>query len=274
MRTALLWTLAVLLTLFSAVWQRRTGPTHPTSGTTTVAGQAVRWTLERTHKGATPHEVRVSAPDGVTGSVEWRRHKTDDAWTTVPMGRDGAGLVASLPPHPPAAKLAYRVNVEAGGESMAIPERETVVIRYTGEVPPFVMIPHIVLMLTSMLLSARAGLECFARAPRLRPYTLWTLGILFVGGMVFGPLVLKYAFGFWWSGWPLGNDITDNKTLIALAGWIAATFAVLRLRNPKPWVLGAAVLMFLVFMIPHSLGGTELDWKELDAQKGSQPAQP
>jgi hypothetical protein len=274
MRPSLLWILAVVLTLFSAYWQRRTGPTHPVSGTTAVAGHSVRWTLERTHKGDTGHEVSVTAPNAVAGSLEWRRHRTGDAWTTVPMQRRGGTLVAMLPPQPPAAKLAYRVTVEAGGQRVAIPERETVVIRYTGEVPPFIMIPHILLMIGSMLVSARAGLECFAKAPRLRVFTLWTLGILFVGGMVFGPLVLKYAFGFWWSGWPLGNDITDNKTLIALAGWLVATLAVFRARNAKPWVLAAAVVMFVVFMIPHSLGGTELDWSKVDAHNAGAPALP
>ncbi len=257
MRSSLmLWILAILLTLFSASWQRRTGPTHPLSGHAHVAGQDVAWTFERTHKGAGGQRVELTVPPAVTGTMEWRRHGAGMEWAQIPMQRAGDRLVAELPWQPPAGVLKYRVVLEANGESVAIPEREDVTIRYTGPVPAGILVPHILLMITAMLMSTRAGLECFARQPRLRAYSRWALGVLFVGGMIFGPLVLKHAFGIWWSGWPLGGDITDNKTLIALVGWIVATLVAHRARAAKPWVFAASVLMFLVFMIPHSYRGT------------------
>jgi hypothetical protein len=275
MRSSLvLWIIAVALTLFSASWQRRTGPTHPVSGRSVVGGQTVTWTFQRTHKGAGDQEVRVRAPQGVTANVEWRRHGGGPDWTRVPMRREGDALVAALPWQPPAGVLRYHVIAEAGGASVTIPGHENVTIRYTGEVPPFIMIPHILLMVFAMLLSSRAGLECFARTPRLRLFTHWALGVLTVGGMVFGPLVLRNAFGFWWSGWPLGGDITDNKTLVALAGWLVATLAVHRLARPKGWVLAAAVLMFVVFMIPHSYRGTGFEEPAASAPGVTTPARP
>lgn len=272
MRSSLaLWIFALLLTLFSAAWQRRTGPTHPVSGTTEVGAHTVAWTFERTHKGAGDHEVRIAAPAGVTGEVAWRKFGVEMEPVAVPMTRDGGDLVAALPWQPPAGVLKYRVTLAAGGAQVTIPAREPVTIRYTGEVPAHVMAPHIALMILSMLLSARTGLECFARAPRLKPYTLWTLGILTVGGMVFGPLVLKHAFGFWWTGWPIGTDITDNKTLVALVGWIVAGIAVFRSAKPRRWVLAASILMFLVFMIPHSWRGTGFE-EPAAAAGGAAPA--
>lgn len=271
MRSSLaLWIFALLLTLFSAAWQRRTGPTHPVSGTTPVGGQEVTWTFERTHKGAGDHAVKVRAPEGVTGTLEWRKFGVTMDPVAVPMVRDGAHLVASLPWQPPAGVLKYRVRLAAGDAAVTIPGHEPVTIRYTGEVPATVMVPHILLMILSMLVSARAGLECFAKAPRLRAFAHATLAVLTVGGMIFGPLVLKHAFGFWWTGWPIGTDITDNKTLVALVGWIVATIAVHRVSKPKPWVLGAAILMFLVFMIPHSYRGT--GFEEPAPQATSAPA--
>jgi hypothetical protein len=263
--SAVLWIIAVLLTLASAVWQRRTGPTHPISGRTEVAGRTVAWTFERTHKGAGGQEVRVTAPPDVAATLEWRAFGGAE-WTPAPMERRGGDLVASLPWLPPGKVVRYRVDAEAGGESVAIPEHETVALRYTGAVPAAIMLPHILLMITAMMLSARAGLECAARAPRLRRFTLWAVGVLALGGLVFGPLVLRNAFGFWWSGWPLGGDITDNKTLIALVGWLVATFAVFRLRDARPWVMAAAVVMFLVFMIPHSYRGTGFEDEPAPAQ--------
>lgn len=275
MRSSLvLWIFAIALTLFSATWQRRTGPTHPVSGRADVAGRMLSWTFERTHKGAGDQGVRLRAPQDVTARVEWRKHGGAPEYTAVPMRREGDFLIAALPWQPPAGVLKYRVVADAGGASVTIPKEGIVTIRYTGEVPPFIMVPHILLMILAMLLSSRAGLECFAREPRLKLFTHWALGVLIVGGMIFGPLVLKNAFGFWWTGWPIGGDITDNKTLIGLAGWLVALFAVHRLARPRGWVIAAAVLMFLVFMIPHSFRGTGFEEAPAPVPSASAPAQP
>lgn len=75
--------------------------------------------------------------------------------------------------------------------------------------------------------------------------------------MILGPLVQKYAFGAYWTGWPVGTDLTDNKTLIALIGWLAAALALRTVPRPGVWIVLAAVLMLGVFMIPHSLRGSE-----------------
>lgn len=254
--SAVLWIIAVLLTLFSASWQRRTGPTHPVKGKAEVAGQALSWTFERTHKGAGDQVVRIKAPEGVTANLEWRKHLGAPEYTIVPMRREGETLVAELPWQPPAGVLKYRVVASANGANVTVPAEGIVTIRYTGEVPAPIMVTHILLMITAMLLSARAGLECFAREPRLKFHTHLAIGVLLVGGFLFGPLVLKYAFGFWWTGWPIGTDITDNKTLIGLVGWLIALFAVHRVQKPRAWVAFASLLMFLVFLIPHSYKGT------------------
>lgn len=273
MRSSLaLWIFALLLTLFSAAWQRRTGPTHPISGRTPLEGRTIEWTFERTHKGAGDHVVRLRAPGDVTGELEWRKFGVTMDPVAVPMARQGDELVAMLPWQPPAGVLKYRVRLTAGSAAVTIPGSDPVTIRYTGEVPAYVLAPHILLMILSMLVSARTGLECFAKSPRLEIFTHWTLGILTVGGMILGPLVLKHAFGFWWTGWPVGTDITDNKTLVALVGWIVAAIAVHRAAKPAPWVLAASILMFLVFMIPHSYRGTGFEEPEAARTSLSAPA--
>lgn len=270
--SAVLWIIAVLLTLFSASWQRRTGPTHPVKGKAEVAGQALSWTFERTHKGAGDQVVRVNAPEGVTANLEWRKHLGGPEYTVVPMRREGAALVAELPWQPPAGVLKYRVVAQANGASVTVPAEGVVTIRYTGEVPAPIMVTHILLMIAAMLLSARAGLECFAREPRLKFHTHLAIAVLLVGGFVFGPLVLKNAFGFWWTGWPIGTDITDNKTLIGLVGWLIALYGVHRTQKPRAWVAFGAILMFLVFMIPHSYKGTGFEESSAPAAPAAKPA--
>ncbi len=87
---------------------------------------------------------------------------------------------------------------------------------------------------------------------------------LLLGGMILGPVVQKYAFGEFWTGFPYGTDLTDNKTLIAFIGWIIALIAVFRSQKPKWYILIAAIIMFIIFIIPHSLLGSELDYSTLN----------
>jgi hypothetical protein len=70
--------------------------------------------------------------------------------------------------------------------------------------------------------------------------------------------VQKYAFGAYWTGFPLGGDLTDTKILFVFCFWLAAFF--LR-RRSRWWTIAATVLMVAVYLIPHSILGSELDYK-------------
>lgn len=112
-----------------------------------------------------------------------------------------------------------------------------------------------------MLFSTRAGLEALRPKSNPRRLALWTLGLLVLGGLVFGPLVQYYAFGAFWTGFPFGYDLTDNKTLIALLAWIAAVIAGRGGQPARKWVLSASIIMLLIYLIPHSLFGSELKYE-------------
>jgi hypothetical protein len=142
-----------------------------------------------------------------------------------------------------------------------------VVIRFKGDVPIFIIIPHVILIFMAMLFSTRTGLEFFNKEPNYKKLAYWTFGLLILGGMIFGPIMQKYAFGEFWTGIPFGIDLTDNKTLIAVIGWIIALVAIKKSANPKRWVIFASILMFIVYLIPHSVLGSELDYNEMDKQK-------
>jgi hypothetical protein len=91
-------------------------------------------------------------------------------------------------------------------------------------------------------------------------YTILTLVSMLIGRLIMGPIMQKYAFGAYWTGWPFGHDLTDNKTLVAFIVWLIAFF-VLR-KNPKNrfWPVFAAVITLAVFVIPHSVLGSEFDY--------------
>jgi hypothetical protein len=254
------WAVAFILTLILAVYQRMTGPTYPLSGKATVDGVEVSYAFDRSHGGNSNHPVRVrTGSSHVDGLMEWRRFRSKETWTTVAMHYGHDTLFAELPWQPAAGKLEYQLHLRTARESVLIPGDGPVIIRFKGDVPAFILVPHIIAMFGAMLLSTRTGLECFSATPRLKGLTCWTLGFLTVGGMILGPVVQKFAFGAFWTGWPFGTDLTDNKTFFALLGWVAAAVALYRSSRPRRWVLGAALLLIVVFLIPHSLLGSEFE---------------
>jgi len=260
--TAVRFYVALLVTLVSAAWQRRTGPTYPARGRVTVGGAAVDLRLARSHGGPGDQPVRLEAPEGVAGAVAWRRYPTQDAWTVVPMARQGGALLASLPHQPPAGKLEYQVRLAKAGDTAVFPPRPTVT-RFKGAVPAAVLVPHVLCMFLSMLFGTLAALAAFAGAPT-RGLSWMTFALIAAGGFVLGPLVQKAAFDAYWTGVPFGWDLTDNKTLLAGIYWAAALLFVRTRDDTKVAriaVVAAAIATLLVFAIPHSTWGSEIKWE-------------
>lgn len=290
-RGALLWVGATLIMLSSAVYQRLTGPTHPERGMVVVAGQPQRYRLLRSEETVRDARVAVPAPQsGGSARVFWRRFPTQDAFQQVEMAvetREGGSrqLAAYLPAQPASGKVEYRLEVDtesgvvlipAGGDD---PDDRTIVLRFKDPVPAPVLIAHVAFMFFGMLVGVRAALGA-AFAPQGVGRLAWvTLGMMTVGGMILGPIVQKYAFGAYWTGFPFGYDLTDNKTLIMWLVWIGAC-ALLgwKSRTGHPsWrsraaVLAAGAVMIAVYLIPHSLRGSELDYGAVDAGVPAQEA--
>jgi hypothetical protein len=263
-QSLLFWILAVVITLASAYYQRVTGPTHSIGDSVQFGESIVTYTFARTHGGEGGAPVAVSVGDtSVTGTLVWRRYPTGEPWTQTLMQREGHQLVARLPHQPPAGKVEYHVLLFRDDEALMIPTDRAVVLRYKGAVPSAILLPHVLLIFAAMLLSTRAGLEALTRHGKTSSYVAWAAGLTLVGGMIFGPLVQYYAFGAAWTGVPFGWDLTDNKTLIAMIGWAAAFIATRRNRPARGWVLGASILMFVIFLIPHSVLGSQLDYTKV-----------
>ena len=264
-----LWLLALLLTLSSAVFQRLTGPTHPVRGTVTLGDTEVRLRLLRSHGGDGDQPVVVKVADpAVSGSVAWRRYPTNDPFGVLPMVRDGETLRAALPHQPPAGKLEYQVRLVRGESSVLFPDRPALT-RFKGAVSPVVLVPHIVAMFGGMLVANAAGLLALRGEKRLLGVSLAALVLLALGGLVLGPLVQKAAFGAYWTGWPFGTDLTDNKTAVAVLAWGVAAFRARGGRSARLAVGVAALVTLAVFLVPHSAWGSQIDWSKLPAGGGS-----
>ena len=260
-RSTLSWILSAAITVAAAWYQRATGPTHPLPGSYALGDRHQGYELPRSHTTGTDCVVAVPVPDTLArGILMWRHFPSSEAWRREVMVNSGGMLSTRLPDQPPAGHLEYAVMIQSGGSWAVLPSRETAVIRFKGEVPLLVLIPHILAMFLAMLLSTRTGLACFDGTAYVKPFIGWTIGFLVLGGFVLGPLVQRAAFGSYWTGWPAGSDLTDPKTLFALVLWLFAALAVWRFRNPRRWVAVAATALLLVYLIPHSALGSRLEY--------------
>ncbi len=267
MKKVLFWVLAFIITAGSAVYQRMTGPTYATNGSAQLGGSVISFTLETTHETIGDYEIKIEVPNSeINGYVQFKRFKTNDAWTKIQMEREEGSITASLPQQPSAGKLSYQVFLSYKGEEVSLTGDQEVVIRFKDVVPDAILILHIIGMFAAMLFSTRTGIEALRKDGNTRKLTLWTAGLMFGGGMILGPLVQKFAFGEWWTGVPFGFDLTDNKTLIAMIVWAIAVIAGRKGKQAKGWILAASIVTLVIFLIPHSLLGSELDYSQIENQ--------
>jgi len=269
----LLWFLVIIITLLFAVFQKMTGPTYPIKGKIIINGKNLKYRLPRSNN--TGENCQIVLKDNNTISkafLFYKRHNTKDDFTSIEMKRENNTLVASLPSQPPAGKLDYNIKIITRERVKWINHKgKLIVIRFKGAVPAYILIPHIFFMFFTLMFAVRTFFEALKKKPKyLKKYLKWTFWTLIIGGAILGPIVQKYAFGAFWTGIPFGYDLTDNKTLIAIIGWF---IALLKVKSDddekgKKWVIGAFLLMTVVYLIPHSTLGSTLDYSKMKITTG------
>jgi hypothetical protein len=269
----LLWFAALLLMLGAAEFQERTGPTKILRGSFESGGQSYEYGLPRSEN--TDRDARIELPDpgdGTAGKLRFKRLGTDDPYCLIPLVADEGLLAAALPAQPPAGKLEYDILLRTpAGEELRIPPGtgESVIIRFKGKVPGAVLAAHIIFIFLALWIGLRTGLAALFRPRGMRELAWTSLVFMTVGGMILGPVVQRYAFGKYWTGFPFGYDLTDNKMLIMWLVWLAAC-AVIGFRprgrdaRDRVVLVIAVLVMMTVYLIPHSLRGSTLDYEKLD----------
>ncbi|MCX6245438.1 MAG: hypothetical protein NTU98_12155 [Bacteroidetes bacterium] len=263
LKTALIWIFAIVFTVFIAGYQRKTGPTYEMSVKKEIGGQLIKAKLIRTYDGNDDAKIILTIPDtSIKGKIQFRRFKSYDSWTTAPMVRDGNSLIGSLPHQDIAGKVMYHVTLVKGSEEVLLND-DAAVLRYKGHVPMFILLPHILIIFLAMLFSTLTGLEAIFKGKNTLLYTWITIITLFIGGLILGPIVQKFSFNVYWAGWPFGHDLTDNKSIVAFIFWVIALIVQYRNREKKVWAIVASVVLLVVFLIPHSMLGSEIDFTKL-----------
>ena len=274
-KSFLLWLITIIIATGTMVYQRATGPTYPRKVKVELKGKEYRFKLLRSNEIGTACEINLPVEDkDVSAILYWKLYKTDRKYTPVQMKRVkshkkaffGEGdeievLSATLPEQPPAGKIEYYIELSKGSEKVYILKDEPVVLRFKGFVPRYILVPHIIFMILSLIFGTRAGVEAVAGGSKTLRFSVITLIVLFIGGLILGPLVQLNAFGELWTGWPFGGDWTDNKTLFAWIFWLITVFVLRKNPKNKVWPVLALAVLFAMYMIPHSMGGSELNQK-------------
>jgi hypothetical protein len=256
------WVVAFALTFAIAYYQRVTGPTYDKKVSFTFRDQEYKFKLPRTHVDSIDCPIILIVKDtAVSAELVYKRYKLNEEYTEVMFKRIGDTLTASLPKQPAAGKLEYSIVFsDKAGKDLQINGNETVVIRFKGGVPTWIVIVHVFFMFAGMFLSNITGFYAFLKHKSFTKYALITTIVLLIGGLILGPIVQKYAFGVFWSGIPFGWDLTDNKLLFAFLFWFVTL--IFSWKKPRYWLgIVSLIVLMAMYFIPHSAMGSEFDYK-------------
>jgi hypothetical protein len=285
MKKYLLWLLAFIITLGAAYYQRKTGPTYPIRVNVTLNDSLYKLKLIRSIGLDERSQVKLNIKDtSVKAVLYFKRFNTEDKYLSVEFKykvypihsflmkkifkiNEEKGFFADVPPQPRAGKIQYYLEFTDSKGTQSLMKETPVVIRFKGRVPWYILSPHILIMFMAMLFSTGSGLLAVAKIPSYKKYGVLTLILFIIGGFILGPIIQKLAFDQFWTGVPAGWDLTDNKTLIALIFWILAV--VMNHKKDKPlYTILAAIVLLIVFSIPHSLFGSELNYSTGQVTQG------
>jgi hypothetical protein len=293
-----LWVVAFLLATSAMVYQRATGPTYPYRDRLVVGGKSYKLSFPRSSElvSRSPEDPRMKGaevglpakPPGVTAMVHWRRYPRREDYIALPMSEVITSTLipgkpkqtvrtysAEIPPQPAAGKVEYYVTVDTPkGEQRFPAGNDTIVLRYKDYVPLTILVPHVTAMILVIIVGMRAGLSALFQPRTTRRYAWVALILMTIGGMTLGPLVQKYAFGEYWTGFPNGGDWTDNKMLFMWLAWLVACVVLGASTKPVTGIgraatFVAALVMTVVYLIPHSMGGSQLDYSAIE--QGADP---
>jgi len=203
----------------------------------------------------------------------------DSDWSAAEMSPKAAGsdtLAADINGQPKGEKLFYYFEAQDSLGTVAASlgaEQNPLRLRFEGSVPAHIIVPHIFFMFAGaffaflslfgavQLLKNKGGVDAVAKK------VAWTTLFVFIGGFPLGILVTRRALGgLGWGGFPLGNDMTDTKTLVIFLFWLillilgkGSVFQKNAEKNlVKPATYGKLtlvgfILLLGLYLIPHSL---------------------
>ena len=220
-------------------------------------------------------EVQVEASGDIAEPGVFLYYKSEqELFVVVPMQRFEEGrYFGKIPAHKRGSLIRYYVEGRAGEDLVVqVPAEDSPRFEFyfKGTANRYLLISHIVVIFAALFFFILAGYFAY-RALKERRAGLHVprLGIVgtvlfFISSIPLGMIVAYQTYGKVWTGFPVGNDLTDNKSLVIMLYYIAATFfyrgSALR-KDPSsdllpgralPYVYIAGVVITVVlFLLPH-----------------------
>ncbi|MDR0971530.1 MAG: hypothetical protein LBM25_04010 [Bacteroidales bacterium] len=253
----LFWIVAIILTALLSIYQRQTGPTIAKKVKISLDNQEYNLKFPRSLT-IGENTITLNIKDTtINAKFFYKRYPTNESFAYLNFERNSNGeLFLEVPPQKKAGKIQYYIEIN----DKTLFENDPLVLRFKGYVPPAIIIPHIIFMFLSMLFALYGLLLAIFNLKNIKKYIILTLISIIIGGFIFGPLLQNYAFGVYWSGFPFGGDLTDNKTLLVLV-LLLANLPFLNKKILRITSIITFIIMILIFTIPHSLKGSQLNYK-------------
>src|SRR5210317_288238 len=116
------WIIALVLTIAAAIYQKKTGPTYPISGTVKFDNETISYKLIRTEEISKNQEftiITIKSSENITGKYKFRRVSSYDDWSYKKMERVNDTLYIKLPQLKElAGKYEYQVNLSDSTNSI------------------------------------------------------------------------------------------------------------------------------------------------------------
>lgn len=186
MRKFFLWTLAFVITVTAAIYQRHTGPTYPKELNVSINNKPYNLKLTRSIALDEKSEVRLNITDTtIKAKLFFKRFNSNADYQTSEFKYRAEpkkeGFIAEVPQQPAAGKLQYYIEISDSRGSQAYLKDSPIVIRFKGGVPIFILLPHILFMFVAMLFSTLAGLMAVIKFPLYKKYGVLTLILFEIG---------------------------------------------------------------------------------------------
>lgn len=252
-----------LISFFILLFQRTTGPTYPVEKNLKIDNKTYTFILPRSANNDKELQITIPKIKNFSAYIKYRKYRYDTEFENRSFTENQDNLIVNISPLPAAGKYEYFIfYYDKDNQRVINVNDEPVIIRFKNKVPKFLVIIHILFVFAGFFTSNIAGLHSIFFAEKLniiKKFSIITLIFLFAGGFIFGPIMQKIAFNVWWSGFPFGIDLTDNKFLISFLTWLICFFRFSKTQN-KNYIILSFCLTILVFLIPHSLIGSEYDF--------------
>jgi hypothetical protein len=220
-------------------------------------------------------EVQVEASGDIAEPGVFLYYKSEqELFVVVPMQRFEEGqYFGNIPAHERGSLIKYYVEGRAGQDLVVqVPAegRPRFEFYFKGTPNRYVLIAHIAVIFAALFFFILAGYFAYRglkeRRASLHVPRLGLVGavLFFIASIPLGMIVAYHTYGKLWTGFPVGNDLTDNKSLVILLYWAAATFfyrgSALR-KDPGSDILPGRAIPYVyivgfmitavLFLIPH-----------------------